>query len=102
MARKLTLGGKGPQSGNKVSHSQRKTRRKWMPNIQTKMLYSTVLERSIRVTITTQTLRTVDKAGGIDRYLKRIEPEKLNATMRRLQKEIIAREEHNVAEEVAA
>ncbi|MBF0588798.1 MAG: 50S ribosomal protein L28 [Magnetococcales bacterium] len=97
MARKLTLGGKAPQSGNKVSHSQRKTKRKWMPNIQTKMLFSTVLNRSIRVTITTRTLRSVDKAGGIDRYLKLIEPEKLNATMRRLQKEIIAREQQDTA-----
>ena len=85
MARKYTLGGKAPQAGNKVSHAHNKTRRKWMPNIQTKTLFSAALNRSVRLTISTRELRTLDDAGGLDGYLINASAQELSGTMRRLQ-----------------
>ncbi|MGN7612139.1 50S ribosomal protein L28 [Magnetococcales bacterium HHB-1] len=85
MSRKRTLGGKAPQAGNRVSHSHRATRRKWYPNIQRKNLYSLVLDRSVKVTITTQELRTLDRCGGLDDYMLKIDTEKLSPSMRRIQ-----------------
>lgn len=88
MARKFTLGGKAPQNGYRVSHSHRRTKHLWMPNIQTKTLFSTTLGRPVRLTISTRELRTVDRAGGLDSYLLQADPEALSTTMRNLQSQI--------------
>ncbi len=75
MARNATLGGKAPQSGNNVSHSHRKTRHQWMPNMQARSLYSMSLNRFIRLTLPACVLRSVDQSGGLDNYLLNISPE---------------------------
>lgn len=85
MTRKLTLGGKAPQIGNKVSHSNRKTKHAWLPNIQKRSLFSLVLGKSYRMTLPAETIRSVDKIGGLDNYLLKISPDLLNEPMRRLQ-----------------
>lgn len=46
-----------------------RTRRTWKPNVQDKRLFSYILDRHIRVKVTTHALRCIDKAGGIDEYL---------------------------------
>lgn len=88
MARQNTLGSKGTLNGYRVSHSHRRTKHLWMPNIQTKNLFSTVLNRTVKVTLAAQTLRTVDHAGGLDSYLLAAKPEELTTAMRRLRSQI--------------
>lgn len=92
MARKNTLGGKAPQTGNNVSHSHLKTRRQWLPNIQTKSLYSVALDRFIRLTIPSCVMRSVDQAGGLDSFLLAAPAEELTRPLRRLQTQIRSRE----------
>ena len=77
MARRCTLTGKGPQSGNNVSHSQRKTRRRFLPNVQNVSLRSDALKQSVSLKITASTVRTVEHNGGLDNYL-------LNTSSRKL------------------
>ena len=91
MARKCTLGKKAPQTGNKVSHSHRKTKHRWMPNVQKRSLYSASLDRSIRMTLPVCVLRSVDNAGGLDNYLMQASPEQLERPIRQLQELIMAR-----------
>jgi large subunit ribosomal protein L28 len=56
--------------GNMVSErNEIKTRRYWRPNVQQKRLWSVYLKKFIRLRITTRSLRTVDKCGGLDEYL---------------------------------
>ncbi|TVY22217.1 54S ribosomal protein, mitochondrial [Lachnellula hyalina] len=56
--------------GNMVSEKNEiKTRRYWRPNVHFKRLWSEALEQFVRIRITTQVLRTVDKCGGLDEYL---------------------------------
>ena len=69
MARRCSLTGKGVQAGNNVSHANNKTRRRFLPNIQSRRLYSETLGRSIRLKIAANTLRTIEKRGGLDGYL---------------------------------
>ncbi len=69
MARRCSLTGKGVQVGNNVSHANNKTRRRFLPNIQSRRLYSETLGRSVRLRIATNTLRTIEKRGGLDGYL---------------------------------
>lgn len=69
MARRCSLTGKGVQVGNNVSHAHNKTRRRFLPNIQERRLYSEALGRSVRLRIATNTLRTIEKRGGLDAFL---------------------------------
>lgn len=65
--------------GNKVSHSERKTRRKWSPNVQKKRLWSATLQEFLRFHVTTYALRCIDKAGGLDNYLLQTPDKKLQS-----------------------
>jgi large subunit ribosomal protein L28 len=82
MARRCALTGKNPQAGNNVSHSQRKTRRRFLPNVQNVTLRSDLLKRSVSLKVTASTLRTVEHNGGLDAYL-------LNTSSRKLTEEAI-------------
>ncbi len=70
MARKCKLTGKGPLSGNNVSFSQKKTKRRFLPNIQTKRIYVAELDRHVRIKMSVRAMRTVDKIGLMP-YLKK-------------------------------
>lgn len=70
MARKCKITGKGPLAGNNVSFSQKKTRRRFLPNLQTKKVYIPELDRTVRIKMSTRALRTVDKVGLMP-YLKK-------------------------------
>ena len=63
MARICELTGKKVMSGNKVSHSNIKTRRKFYPNLQTKKFYIPEEDKWITLTISTSALRTINKKG---------------------------------------
>ncbi len=69
MAKRCRLTGKGPLSGNRVSHSHKKTRRRQLPNIQMKRLYIPELDRWVRVKLSARALRTVTRKGLL-RFLK--------------------------------
>jgi len=90
MARRCELTGVGPQSGHNVSHSNRRTKRVFSPNLQKASLFSNTLDQSFGLRITTRALRTVQRHGGIDAYLfatldARLAPEGLRLK-RRIQK----------------
>ncbi|ORY91839.1 ribosomal L28 family-domain-containing protein [Syncephalastrum racemosum] len=68
-AQRGLFGGKHIQFGNNNPFSKKKTRRTWLPNVQSKKLYSDALQKFIDLKVTTSILRTIDKKGGLDRYL---------------------------------
>ena len=70
MARKCKLSGKGPLVGNNVSFSQKKTKRRFLPNIQTKRIYVPEIDRHVRIKMSVRAMRTVDKIGLMT-YLKK-------------------------------
>jgi large subunit ribosomal protein L28 len=70
MARKCKISGKGPLAGNNVSFSQKKTRRRFLPNLQTKKIYVPELDRTVSIRMSARALRTVDKIGLMT-YLKK-------------------------------
>ena len=82
MARRCTLTGKQPQSGNNVSHSQRKTRRRFLPNVQNVTLRSDILQQGVSLKLSASTIRTVEHNGGLDSYL-------LNTSSRKLTDEAV-------------
>ena len=63
MSRRCALTGKGPLSGNNVSHAHNKTRRVQRPNIQDKRLFVPELGRFVRIKLSARALRTVNRKG---------------------------------------
>jgi len=74
MARECQLTGKKPMTGNKVSHSNMKTKRRFLPNLQKKNFFLPETGEWIKLNVSTAALRTIDKLGLYD-YLKRLKAE---------------------------
>jgi large subunit ribosomal protein L28 len=69
MSRRCDLTAKGPQVGHKVSHSNIKTKRRFLPNLLNVTLMSDSLGRSVRLRISANALKSVDHRGGLDSFL---------------------------------
>ncbi len=90
MARKCELSGKGPMTGHRVSHSNIKTNRRFLPNLNTVTLQSEALGRSFRFKVASSALRTVDHRGGLDAYLLKARDEELSERALKVKKDVIA------------
>ena len=88
MSRSCQLTGKKPQSGHNVSHSNRKTNRRFLPNIQKISLSSAALGRDISLKVSTRALRTVVKKGGLDQFLLQTDDRKLPPEALRVKRQI--------------
>lgn len=88
MSRRCEFTGKGPMSGNNVSHANNKTRRRFLPNLNEVTLQSDTLGRSFRFRISSAALRTVDHRGGLDAYLARAKEAELSPAALKVKKEI--------------
>ncbi len=88
MAKRCALTGKETQFGHNVSHSNRKTNRRFAPNIQNTSLLSETLGRKIRLRISVRALRTVQKKGGLDGFLLKTDDAKLMPEALRLKRKI--------------
>lgn len=89
MARRCVLSGKGVLAGNNVSHANNKTRRRFLPNIQNRRFYSERLATSVRIKVAVNTLRTIEKRGGLDGFLLSSKDADLPADLRRLKHRLV-------------
>ena len=69
MARRCELTAKGPQTGHTVSHSNIKTKRRFLPNLCNVTFISDTLGRNVRLRVSTNALKSVDHRGGLDAFL---------------------------------
>ncbi len=88
MSRRCELTGKAVQSGNVVSHSNHKTRTRFLPNLCNVTLMSEILGRSLHMRIAAASLRSVEHRGGIDAFLTKASNETLSQNMRVIKREI--------------
>lgn len=88
MSRVCELTGKGPMTGNNVSHAHNKTRRRFLPNLQDVTLISDVLGRSFKFRVSSAALRTVDHRGGLDQFLAKAKDIELSAKALKVKKDI--------------
>jgi large subunit ribosomal protein L28 len=88
MSRRCELTGKAVLGGHRVSHSNRKTKRKFLPNLCNVTLQSESLGRTVRFRISTNALRTVEHRGGLDAFLMKARDAELSAGARALKREI--------------
>lgn len=88
MARVCELTGKGPMTGNMVSHANNKTRRRFLPNLNEVTLMSDVLGRSFSLRISSAALRTVDHRGGLDAFLAKAKDDELSSGALKIKRDI--------------
>ena len=88
MSRRCELTAKGAQVGHKVSHSNRKTKRRFLPNLCNVTLISDALGRTVRLRISTNALKTVDHRGGLDAFLIKAKADVLSPRALDLKKQI--------------
>ncbi len=88
MARRCALTGKGVLTGNNVSHSNIKSRRRYLPNIQVATLLSETLGESVRLKLAASAIRTVEHRGGLDAFLMSTKAAELPTELRRLKRRI--------------
>ena len=86
MSRRCELTGKGPMTGNNVSHANNKTRRRFLPNLNEVTLQSEILGRGVKLRISAAALRTVDHRGGLDAFLAKAKDSELSSNALRVKK----------------
>ena len=69
MSRRCELTAKGPLVGHKVSHSNIKTKRRFLPNLCNVTFISDALGRNVRLRVSTNAIKSVDHRGGLDAFL---------------------------------
>ncbi len=89
MSKKCELTGKIPLKGHNVSHANNKTKRKFLPNLKKVKFKSDILKRSLKLTVSNAGVRTVDKKGSFDEFLKSAKSRYLSIRLKKLKKSII-------------
>ena len=89
MSRRCELTGKAVLSGHLVSHSNHKTKRKFLPNLCNVTLQSETLQRSVRMRISANALRSVEHRGGLDAFLTKADESDLSVRARLLRRQIV-------------
>lgn len=82
MTRRCMVTGKGPLVGNKVSHANNKTKRRFLPSVKTTRLYSEALGRMVSLKLTNHGIRSVEHKGGLDAWLMGTAPSRLDEILR--------------------
>jgi large subunit ribosomal protein L28 len=88
MAWRCELTGKTRQIGHRVSHSNRKTKRRFLPNLLNVTLMSDLLGRSVRLRISANALKTVDHRGGLDAFLLKAKDAELSSRALELKRQV--------------
>jgi large subunit ribosomal protein L28 len=102
MSRRCELTGKAVLTGNKVSHSNRKSRRRFLPNLCNVTLISDSLGRAVRLRISAHALRSVEHRGGLDAFLVKAHEDELSQNARELRRAIVKAKAEPAAETAAA
>jgi len=88
MSRRCDLTGKTALVGHKVSHSNRKTKRRFLPNLVNVTMMSDALARSVRLRVSTNALKSVDHRGGLDAFLLKAKEEELSPKALELKRQV--------------
>jgi large subunit ribosomal protein L28 len=98
MSRRCELTGIGPMVGHSVSHSNVKTKRRFLPSLKKVKLASEALGQSFTLRISNAALRTLDFKGGLDAYIVKAGDEQLSLSAQRIKRQVKAK----LAEQAAA
>ena len=98
MSRRCELTGIGPMVGHSVSHSNIKTKRRFLPSLKTVKVQSDALGQTFSLRISNAALRTLDFKGGLDAFIVKARDEQLSIAAQRIKRQVKAK----LAEQAAA
>jgi len=90
MSKKCELTGKIPLKGHKVSHANNKTKRRFLPNLKKVKFKSEILNKSLRLTVSNAGVRSVDKKGSFDQFIKFAKKRDLSLRLKKLKKSLLS------------
>ena len=88
MSKKCELTGKIPLKGHKVSHANNKTKRRFLPNLKKVRFTSEILKRNLKLNVSNAAVRSVDKKGSFDQYVKSTKAKYLSLRLKKLKKSL--------------
>ena len=91
MSKKCELTGKIPLKGHKVSHANNKTKRRFLPNLKKVKFKSEILKKSLKLTVSNAGVRSVDKKGSFDEFIKSAKKKDLSLRLRKLKKSLVSK-----------
>ena len=91
MSKKCELTGKIPMKGHNVSHANNKTKRRFLPNLKKVKFTSELMKRSLKLTVCNAGVRSVDKKGSFDEYLKVVKNKNLSLRLKKLKQGILVK-----------
>ena len=91
MSKKCELTGKSPLKGHNVSHANNKTKRRFLPNLKKVKFKSEILKKSLKLTVSNAGVRSVDKKGSFDEFMKSVQSKYLSPRLKKLKKSLLAK-----------
>ena len=91
MSKKCELTGKIPLKGHKVSHANNKTKRRFLPNLKKVKFNSDILKKNLRLNVSNAAVRSVDKKGSLDQFLREVKNKNLSPRLKKNKKIILAK-----------
>ena len=91
MSKKCELTGKIPLKGHKVSHANNKTKRRFLPNLKKVKFNSDILKKNLRLNVSNAAVRSVDKKGSLDQFLKDVKNKDLSPRLKKIKNIILAK-----------
>ena len=91
MSKKCELTGKIPLKGHKVSHANNKTKRRFLPNLKRVKFTSKILKRNLRLNVSNSAVRSVDKKGSFDQFVKSAKIRDLSPRLKKIKKSLLSK-----------
>ena len=91
MSKKCELTGKIPLKGHKVSHANNKVKRRFLPNLKKVKFTSNILKKNLRLNVSNAGVRSVDKKGSFDQFLKNAKNKNLSPRLKKIRKTILVK-----------
>ena len=89
MSRRCELTGKGALVGHRVSHSNIKTKRRFLPNLFNVTMISEALGRSVKLRVSANAIKSVDHRGGLDAFLLKAKDDELSRKALEIKRQVV-------------
>ena len=89
MSKKCELTGKKPLKGHKVSHANNKVKKRFLPSVKKVSFKSDLLNTKLRITVSNAAMRSIDKKGSFDQFMKPVKSKNLSIRLKKIKKRII-------------
>ena len=89
MSRRCELTGKGALVGHRVSHSNIKTKRRFLPNLFNVTMISEALGRSVKLRVSANAIKSVDHRGGLDAFLLKAKDDELSSKALDIKRQVV-------------